>query len=142
MNKATDKAHLALSQAADDMTRFYDAHWREVPLFEVRDRVWINGQHITMTQPMKKLDHKWLRPYSVKKVISQSAYRLKLPSSFSQTHLVFSVTLLRPYSTNTIAECIQQDPHPPVIKDRVEEDKVEHILDSRVFRNKLEYLVC
>jgi len=29
-----------------------------------------------------------------------------------------------------------------VIKDRVEEYKVEHILDSQVFRNKLEYLVC
>src|SRR5882724_5791436 len=139
MNKATDKAHLALSQAADDMTRFYDAHWREVPLFEVRDRVWINGQNITTTQPMKKLDHKWLGPYSVKKVISQSAYRLKLPSSFGQTHSVFSVTLLRPYSTNTIAE---KYPPPPVIKDGVEEYEVEHTLDSRVFRNELEYLVC
>ena len=29
-----------------------------------------------------------------------------------------------------------------MIKDRVEEYKVEHILDSRVFRNKFEYLVC
>src|SRR5882724_11288128 len=33
--------------------------------------------------------------------------------------------------------------HPlPVIKDRVEEYKVEWILDSRLFRGKLEYLVC
>jgi len=29
-----------------------------------------------------------------------------------------------------------------VIKDGVKEYKVEHILDSQVFRNKLEYLVC
>ena len=50
--------------------------------------------------------------------------------------------LLRPYSTNTISKCIQQDPPPPVIKDGVKEYEVEHILDSRVFRNKLEYLVC
>jgi len=50
--------------------------------------------------------------------------------------------LLRPYSTDTISECIQQDPPPPVIKDGVEEYEVEHILDSQVFRNKLEYLVC
>ena len=71
----------------------------------------------------------------------QSAYRLKLPLSFGQTHPVFSVTLLRPYSTDTIAECIQQDPPPPVIKDGVKEYEVEHILDSQVFRNKLEYLV-
>src|SRR5882724_7067705 len=49
MNKVTDEAHLALSQAADDMARFYDAHWREAPLYEVRDRVWLNGQNITTT---------------------------------------------------------------------------------------------
>ena len=29
-----------------------------------------------------------------------------------------------------------------MIKDRVKEYEVECILDSRVFRNKLEYLVC
>jgi len=83
MNKATDKACSALSQAADNMARFYDVHRREAPLYEVRDRVWLNGQNITMTRPMKKLDHKWLGLYSVEKVISRSAYRLKLPSSFS-----------------------------------------------------------
>src|SRR5882724_6157848 len=83
MDKVTDKAHSALSQAADDMARFYDAHQREAPLYEVRDKVWLNGQNVTTTQPMKKLDHKWLRPYPVEKVTSRSAYRLKLPSSFS-----------------------------------------------------------
>src|SRR5882724_3215369 len=54
MNKATDEACLALSQAADDMARFYNVHWREAPLYEVGDRVWLNGQNITMTQLMKK----------------------------------------------------------------------------------------
>src|SRR5882724_7505535 len=122
------------------MDRFYNVHWREAPLYKVGDRVWLNGQNITMTQLMKKLDHKWLGPYSVEKVISGSAYKLKLPLSFGRTHPVFSVMLLRPYSTDTIAECIQRDPHPPVIKDGVKEYKVECILDSQVFRNKLKYL--
>ena len=49
MNKVTDEAHLALSQAANDMARFYDAHWREAPLYKVGDRVWLNGHNITMT---------------------------------------------------------------------------------------------
>jgi len=43
---------------------------------------------------MKKLDHKWLGPYPVNKVISWNAYQLKLPLSFGQTHPMFSVTLL------------------------------------------------
>src|SRR5882724_7320540 len=60
MELATKEAHSALSQAVDDMARFYDAHQREAPLYTVRDKVWLNGQNITMTHPMKKLDHKWL----------------------------------------------------------------------------------
>ena len=42
---------------------------------------------------------------------------------------------------NTIAEWIQCDPTPPVIHDGVKEYKVEHILDSQIFRGKLKYLV-
>src|SRR5882672_4834177 len=82
MEAATKEAHSALSRAADDMAHFYDTHWREAPLYAVRDKVWLNGKNITMSHPMKKLDHKWLGPYPVDKVISQSAYQLKMPLSF------------------------------------------------------------
>src|SRR5882672_3808591 len=64
-------ACLALSRAADNMARFYDAHQREAPLYAVGDKVWLNGKNITMTFPMKKLDHKWLGQYLVDKLISQ-----------------------------------------------------------------------
>jgi len=43
---------------------------------------------------------------------------------------------------DTIVEQVQCDPPPPVVKDRVEEYEVERLLDSRLFRGKLEYLVC
>src|SRR6266481_755817 len=93
---------------------------------------------------MKKLNYKWLGPYVIDKVISQNAYRLKLPSSFGQVHPVFSVTLLRPYAADPIPEREEHHPPPPppVIRDGVEEYKVEKILDSRLFRGKIEYLVC
>jgi len=65
------------------MARFYNVHQREAPLYEVGDRAWLNGENITMTWPMNKLDHKWLRPYLVEKVILRSTYKLMLPSSFS-----------------------------------------------------------
>src|SRR5882672_5405475 len=142
MDAAMKEAHSALSWAVDDMARFYDAHWREAPLYAVGDKVWLNGQNITTTHLMKKLDHKWLGPYLVEKVISRSAYRLKLPSSFGRTHPVFSVTLLRPYNADVITEQVQRDPPPPVVRDGVEEYEVECILDSRIFQGKIEYLVC
>src|SRR5882724_10363631 len=140
MKMATEEVCSALTQAANDMARFYDAHCREAPLYEVGDRVWLNSHNITTTRPTKKLDHKWLGPYLIKKVISWSAYQLKLPSSFSQTHPVFSVMLSRPYNADTITEWVQHNP-PPVVKDGVEEYEVEQILDSQLFRGRLEYLV-
>ena len=39
-------------------------------------------QNIMTMCLMKNLDHKWLGLYAVDKIISQNAYRLKLPSSF------------------------------------------------------------
>src|SRR5882724_4830462 len=85
MDTATQAAHSTLTQAADDMAQFYNVHRREVPLYVVGDKVWLNGQNITMTQPLEKLDHKWLSPYSVDEVNSWSAHWFKLPSSFGHT---------------------------------------------------------
>ena len=83
MEAATKEAHSALSRVVDDMACFYDTHLREAPLYAVRAQVWLNGQNITMTHLMKNIDHKWLGPYPIEKVISWSTYQLKLPSSFS-----------------------------------------------------------
>ncbi len=93
---------------------------------------------------MKKLNYKWLGPYVIDQVISRSAYRLKLPSSFGQIHPVFSVTLLRPYKADPVTEFQQHHPPPPppAIHDGIEEYKVERILDSQLFRGRIEYLVC
>ena len=93
---------------------------------------------------MKKLDYKWLGPYTIKQVISCSAYRLKFPASFSQIHPVFSVTLLQPFEGDLIAkhQKCHLPPPPPIIHDGVKEYEVEKILDSWIFCRKVEYLVC
>jgi len=70
MDTAMEEECSALARAADDMAWFYDAHQRESPLYEVGDKVWLNGQKITTTWLMKKLDHTWLSPYLVEKAIS------------------------------------------------------------------------
>src|SRR5882672_4274108 len=74
MEAAMKEACSALSRVTDHMAHFYDTHWREAPLYVVGDKVWLNGKNITMTYPMKKLDHKWLSPYLVEKVISRTTY--------------------------------------------------------------------
>ena len=93
---------------------------------------------------MKKLDYKWLGPYIIKQVISCSAYQLELPMSFGKIHPVFSVTLLHPFEGNSIAEHQEHHPPlpPPIVRDGIEEYKVEKILDSQILHRKVEYLVC
>ena len=83
MEMATNEARSALQRAPDDMACFYDVHRQHAPTYKVGNKVWLNAQNNTTTPPTKKLDHKWLGPYTVDKVISQNVYQLQLPSSFS-----------------------------------------------------------
>src|SRR5882724_4708899 len=42
---------------------------------------------------------------------------------------------------NTISKCVKHNPAAPVVHNGVEEYEVEQIIDSQVFRGRLEYLV-
>jgi len=130
MAQATDEAQAALVKAADDMTRFYDAHQCEALKYNVGDKVWLSSENIKTVLLKKKLDYKWLGPYIIERVISRSAYWLKLPLSFGKVHPVFSVTLLRPFEGDSIAEHQEchPPPLPPIICDSIEEYKVKMIL--------------
>ena len=123
---ATNEACSALQRAADNMVYFHDVHNQHAPTYKVGHKVWLNAQNITTTQPMKKLDHKWL-PYTVDKVISQNAYWLQLPSSFGHTHLMFSTILLQPYEEDLIHEQHSPPPPSPVIQDGVQEFEVDNL---------------
>ena len=85
MEEATKEACSALEKATDDMARFYDVHHQAAPVYKVGNKVWVSAQNISTTRLMKKLDHKWLGPYPINKVISRNAYGLELPSSFGHT---------------------------------------------------------
>src|SRR5882672_8144872 len=47
MEVAMKEACSALLREVDDMAHFYDTHWREAPLYAVRDKVWLNRKNIT-----------------------------------------------------------------------------------------------
>jgi hypothetical protein len=55
-------------------------------------------------------------------------------------HPVFHVSLLEPYTSNSIPGCVSTPP-PPVEVSNGSEYKVAAILDSKLIRNKLYYLV-
>ena len=80
-------------------------------------------------------------PYTIVKVVSRNAYKLKLPPSFGRIHPVFNISLLRPFAADEIPERHTPRPPPPIIRDGQEEFEVEKILDSRLRYSRLEYLV-
>ena len=142
MKAATEEAKSALRKAAEDMARFYDTHQREAPTYKAGDKVWLDATNITTTRPTKKFDDKWFGPFTIDKVISRNAYRLKLTPNFRRLHPVFHVSKLRSYTPDSIHERRPPPPPKPVLnQEGAEEYEVENILDSRFFRSKLEYLV-
>ena len=72
--------------------------------------------------------------------MSDLTFRLQLPDSLKLIHPVFHVSLLEAAPTSKIAGRVQPPP-PAVIAEDAVLFEVEEVLDSRLKRNKLEYLV-
>jgi hypothetical protein len=110
------------------------------PALKVGQLVWLNAKNITTKRPSKKLDHKRLRLFPIEKIISSHAFRLKLPTGMRFLHPVFHILLLEPHNANNIPNRTQPQP-PPVEIDGTSEFQVSAILDSRLVRKKVQYLV-
>ena len=140
MQKARSEAEAALTKAADDMARFYDQHRDQGVSYKVGDMVWLDGKDLRTDRPSKKLEDKRYGPYKVTKVVGPNAYQLKLPPSM-KIHPVFNTVKLRPFHPDTIPGRKPPSRPPPVIEGDHPEWEVEYIKDSRIYRDKLQYLV-
>jgi len=72
-------------------------------------------------------------------VVSPYAYEIDFPPTLKH-HRVQPVSLLDPADADPLPGQ-QNDPPPPVIVDAEEEDYLEQVLDARIFRWRLQYLV-
>ena len=109
------------------------------PVYQPVDRVWLNARNITTRRPTVKLDHKRLRPFPVMALVGRYACRLELPATM-KIHNVFHVCLLEPAASDPFPGQIIP-PAPPVEVDREEEWEVTDVLDSRLFRQRLQYFI-
>src|SRR6266481_4534811 len=78
MSQMQDEAKAALKHIADKMAQYYDCWRSPAPAYEVGAKVWLNAQNYTTTCLTKKLDHKWLGPFVIKKVVSPTAIKLHI----------------------------------------------------------------
>ena len=123
------------------MARYYDQHRQHAPQFQVGEQVWLNTQNYSTNHPMKKLDHWWIGPFKILKVVSPAALKLQLTPKEKGVHPVVSVSNIHHYTPNDIPER-PNDPRPgPDVIDGNEEYKAEHILNSKFWQGRLTYLV-
>ena len=95
--------------------------------------------NLKSNRPCDKIIFCRLRSFSVVKQINDIAFCLELPPSI-KIHLVFYILLLELYKKSSISSRFQV---PPLLIEieRQEEFEVLEILDSKIIRKKLEYLV-
>ena len=126
-----------LQQAQQTHKVYADRH-RLPSSFNIGDRVWLLRRHIKTTRPCEKLDYRRLGPFRIIGQINDVAFRLDLPQL--RIHPVFHSSLLEPYQESTMPGRITQPP-PPIELEDGPEYEVAAILDSKIVRNKLYYLV-
>ena len=130
---------LELVNAQDRQMSSANNHRAPAPNFQVGDMVWLLRRNITTTRPCSKLDYTKLGPFRISKRINPVAYRLDLPSHY-RIHNVFHVSLLEVYHPSTLPGRKHTRP-PPIKLVSGDEYEVEEILDSKLVRRKLYYLV-
>jgi hypothetical protein len=141
MKSTLEEAKSALRKSKDEMTRYYNRRREPAPVYKPGDKVFLDSSDIQTTRPSKKLSHKFLGPYPVERAVGRNAYRLKLPPSMSRIHPVFHVVKLLPAPNDPIPGRRPAPPPDPEVIDGETHYELDSVLDSRIFRNKLQFLV-
>lgn len=88
-------AKSSLEKAQRTNAKWYNTS--RLPLyFAEGDSVLLRSKNITTSRPSKKMDARYLGPFTVTKKIGKLAYRLDLPPSMAHIHPVFNIALLEP----------------------------------------------
>jgi hypothetical protein len=141
MKNTLEEAKSALTKAKDDMAMYYNRRRTPAPDYKPGEKVYLDASDIKTTRPSQKLAHRYLGPFVVERKIGPSAYRLRLPTSLSRLHPVFNVVKLLSAPPDPIPGRRSRPPPPPVLVQGEEHYEVEGIIDSRMFRQKLQFLV-
>ena len=129
-----------LSAALVDQKKFADEHRMKGPVLEIGDEVWLSAKNITSSRPSQKLDFKQLGPFKICRRINEVAFELQLPP-WLKIHPVFHVSLLTKTKQNQFSHRHQATPPPAILVNSQEEYLVHEILDSRIIRGRLKYLI-
>lgn len=137
MQEITNLLRTNLLSAQASQERLANANRSPAPAYRVGDMVFLSTRNIKSARPIAKLDHKFIGPFRVERVLNPHAYQLKLPHELNSIHNAFHTNLLRPSPDDPLPG--QHNPPPPPIALDESGEKlwaIEEILDSRRRRGK------
>ncbi|MBW0468281.1 hypothetical protein O181_007996 [Austropuccinia psidii MF-1] len=120
--------------------KYADRNRSITPDFQPWDKVWLASNIIKTTRPTKKVAERWLGSFEDLKKSGSHAYHLKLPQQWNSVHPVLHVSLLEPVKKSSIPYQ-HQFPPPQALMEEQEEWEVAQVLDSKLKRGKLWYIV-
>jgi hypothetical protein len=100
----------------------------------------ISWQNIKIERSFRKLTHKWIDSYKIKKVL-KDACQFDLSQSM-KIHDIFHIFLLRTAVNNLLINQIQSFSSSIVINDEKKEYEVNDIMNSRYHYEKLQYRIA
>jgi hypothetical protein len=107
--------------------------------FSPGDLVWWRRRYAKTDRPSDSLDFRFLGPYKIIEQIGTNVYKLKFPPTV-RVHNSINVRDLKPYVPNEFPNRVQPPPEPVIIGENIEYE-VERILDSKLLRGQVKYLV-
>jgi hypothetical protein len=134
--EAQEQAKAGISLAAEHAKWYYDQE-KQSPIFKTGDFVLIRADEVKART--NKLSAKNLGPYEIIDQPGPVNFKLKLPPH-SKVHPVFHASKLLPYYKDTIGDREPTQPG-PIEAEGHDIYEVESVLDSRVHRKKVQYLI-
>jgi hypothetical protein len=114
------------------MATYYNQKRLKGPIFKRGEMVYLLRKNFKTTRPSPKLDYKKVGPFKVEEVISDTNYRLSLPSSM-RMHPVFHISLLERAPQNAKQQID--------IEVYEEEYEPERIVDKQTMDGEIKYLI-
>ena len=135
-----NKVIAALERAKITMKSQADKHCSTAPIYKIGDQVWLSTDHLRMlNRASKKLTERWIGPYEITSVIPNTV-ELKLPKTL-HIHPVVNISRVKPYLGLLPGQPVSRPGPIHVTEDRDKEYEVDTIIDSRIYKGKLQYLV-
>jgi hypothetical protein len=126
MQEITDLLHTNLLSAQASQEQFANAHRSPAPAYRIGDMALLSTRNIDSARPIPKLDHKFIGPFQIERVLNPHSYQLKLPHESDLIHNSFNTNLLRP-SPNDPLPGQHNPPPPPITLDAKEKARVPNI---------------